>query len=61
VDTLSHIEIDSLKTQEEEALKLSTGSENCSISNIICTIQMHTVLIFKQQEKFKEPEFKKEG
>jgi hypothetical protein len=34
VDALPHLDIDSLKTQEEEALTLLSGSENSSISNI---------------------------
>jgi hypothetical protein len=31
-----------------------SGSENSSIINIKSTIQMHTALIFKEQEKVKE-------
>jgi hypothetical protein len=46
-DTLSHLDIDSLKIQEEEVLTLLSGSENNSISNIKYTIPMHTALIFK--------------
>jgi hypothetical protein len=33
-DTLSSLDIDSLKIQEEEVLTLLSGSENNSISNI---------------------------
>jgi hypothetical protein len=54
-DALSRLEIDSLKIQEEEVLTLLSGSENSSISIIISTITMHTALIFKEQEKVKEP------
>jgi hypothetical protein len=47
-DALSHLDIDSLKIQEEgEELTLLSGSENNSISNIKLTIPMHTALIFK--------------
>jgi hypothetical protein len=48
-DTLSRLDIDSLKIQEEEVLTLHSGSENNSISNIKSTIPMHTALIFKGQ------------
>jgi hypothetical protein len=48
-DALSHLDIDSLRIQEEEVLTLLSGSENNSISNIKLTIPMHTVLIFKEQ------------
>jgi hypothetical protein len=51
VDSLSRLDIDSLKIQEEEVLTLLSGSENSSISNIKLTIPMHTVLIFKEQAK----------
>jgi hypothetical protein len=50
-DALSHLDIDSLKIQEKEVLTLHSGSENSSISNIKCTISMHTALIFKEQAK----------
>jgi hypothetical protein len=33
-DALSRLDIDSLKIQEEELLKLLSGSENNSISNV---------------------------
>jgi hypothetical protein len=33
-DSLSHLDIDSLKIQEEEVLTLLSGSENNNISNI---------------------------
>jgi hypothetical protein len=33
-DALSHLDIDSLKIQEEEVLTLISGSENSSIRNI---------------------------
>jgi hypothetical protein len=51
-DVLSHLNIDSLKIQEEEVLTLLSGSENNSISNI--EFPMHTALIFKSQAKVKE-------
>jgi hypothetical protein len=54
-DALSRLDIDSLKIQEEEVLKLLSGSENNSISNIKLTTQMHTNLIFKEQAKVKQP------
>jgi hypothetical protein len=56
-DALSRLEIDSLKIQEEtqELLKILSGSENNSISNIKLTILMHTALIFKEQTKVKKP------
>jgi hypothetical protein len=50
-DALSHLDINSLKIQEEEGLTLLSGSENNSISNI--KIKMHTALIFKEQAKVK--------
>jgi hypothetical protein len=53
-DALSHLDIDSLKIQEDEVLTLLSGSENNSISNIKCTIPMHTALIFKEQAKVKD-------
>jgi hypothetical protein len=48
-DALSRLDIDSQKIQEskEEELKLLSGSENSSISNIELTIPIHTALIFK--------------
>jgi hypothetical protein len=54
-DALSHLDIDSLKIQDnkEEVLELLSESENNSISNIKSTIPMHTALIFKEQDKFK--------
>jgi hypothetical protein len=54
-DALSHLDIDSLKIQEEteEVLTLLSGSENNSISNIKSIIPMHTALIFKEQAKVK--------
>jgi hypothetical protein len=56
VDALSHLDIDSLKIQEETeaALTLLSGSKNNSISNIKYTIPMHTTFIFNEQAKFKE-------
>jgi hypothetical protein len=53
-DALSHLDIDSLKIQEEEVSTLFSGSENNSISNIKLSIPMHTALIFKEQAKVKE-------
>jgi hypothetical protein len=53
-DTLTCLDIDSLKIQEEEVLTLLSGSENNSISNIKSTIPIYNVLIFKEQEKIKE-------
>jgi hypothetical protein len=53
-DSLSRLDIDSLKIQEEEVLIIFSGSENNSISNIKLTILMHTALIFKEQAKVKE-------
>jgi hypothetical protein len=52
-DSLSRLEIDSLKIQEEEVLTLLSGSENNSISNIKSSTPMHTALIFKEQAKVK--------
>jgi hypothetical protein len=60
-DALSHLDIDSLKIQEEEVLTLLSGSENNSISNIKLTIPMHTALIFKEQAKFKESGLREKG
>jgi hypothetical protein len=53
-DALFCLDIDSLKIQEEEVLRLLSGSENNSIGNIKLTIPMHTALIFKEQTKVKE-------
>jgi hypothetical protein len=50
-DTLSRLDINSLKIQEEEVLTLLSGSENISISNI--EFPMCTALIFKEQAKVK--------
>jgi hypothetical protein len=47
--------------QEEEVLTLISGSENNCISNINLTIPMHTVLIFKEQEKVKDSGLRKIG
>jgi hypothetical protein len=62
-DALSHLDIDSLKIQEEteELLRLLSGSENNSISNIKLTTPMHTTLIFKEQAKVKEPGLRDKG
>jgi hypothetical protein len=61
--TLSCLDIDSLKIQEEkeEALTHLSGSENNSISNIKLTIPMHTALIFKEQAKVKEQGLREKG
>jgi hypothetical protein len=61
VDALSFLDIDSLNIQEEEVLTLLSGSENNSISNIKCTILMHTALIFKEQAKVKDIVFREKG
>jgi hypothetical protein len=58
-DTLSLLEIDSLKIQEEEVLTLLSGSENNSISNI--KSPMYTALIFKEEAKVKEPELREKS
>jgi hypothetical protein len=42
-------------------LTLLSGSENSSFSNIESTIPMHTALIFKEQEKVKEPGLREKG
>jgi hypothetical protein len=49
-DTLSRLDIDSLKIQDKEAyaFKVISRSENSSISNIKLTIPVHTGLIFKE-------------
>jgi hypothetical protein len=55
-DASSRLNNDSQKIQEEEeALTTLSGSENSNIGNIKSTIPTHTSLIFKQQEKCKEP------
>jgi hypothetical protein len=58
-DALSCLDIDSLKIQEEEVLKLLSGSDNNSISNIKLT--MHTALIFKEQAKVKGTGLREKG
>jgi hypothetical protein len=58
-DALYHLDIDSLKIQEEEVLTLLSGSENSSISNI--KFPMRTALIFKEQAKVKETGLRKKG
>jgi hypothetical protein len=55
-DSLSRLDIDTLKIQEKEVLTLLSGSENNSISNI--EFPMYTALIFKEQAKVKEPELR---
>jgi hypothetical protein len=62
-DTLSRLDIDSLKIQKdtEKVLKLLPGSEYNSISNIKSTILMHTVLIFKEQAKVKGTGLREKG
>jgi hypothetical protein len=62
-DTLYRLDIDSLKIQEEteEVLKLLSGSENSTISNINLTIPMQTALIFKEEAKVKEPGLREKG
>jgi hypothetical protein len=47
--------------QEEEILKLFSGSENSSIINIKLTTSMHTAWIFKEQAKVKEPGLREKG
>jgi hypothetical protein len=42
-------------------LKLLSGSENNTISNIKLTIPMQTALIFKEEEKVKEPGLREQG
>jgi hypothetical protein len=56
----SHLGIDSLKIQEEEAFKLFSGSENNNISNIKLLVPMYTALIFKEQA-LKEPGLREKG
>jgi hypothetical protein len=60
-DSLSYLDIDSLKIQEEEVLTLLSGSENNSISTIKLTITINTALIFKEQAKVKEPRLTEKG
>jgi hypothetical protein len=62
-DTLSHLDIDSLKIQEEseEVLRFLSGSVNNNISNIELTIPIHTVLIFKEQANVKETGLREKG
>jgi hypothetical protein len=62
-DALSRLDIDNLKIQDskEEVLTLLSGSENNSISNIKLAIPMHTVLVFKEQAKVKEPGLREKG
>jgi preprotein translocase subunit SecA len=60
-DVLSHLDIDSVKIQEEEVLTILSGSENNSISNIKSTIPMHNALIFKEQEKVKKTGLREKG
>jgi hypothetical protein len=58
-DDLSHLDIDSLKIQEEteEVLTLLSGSENNSISNIKLT----TTFIFNEQAKVKHVGLREKG
>jgi hypothetical protein len=62
-DTLSRLDIDSLKIQEisEKVLTLLSGSENNRISSIKLTIPMHTALISKEQAKVKESGLREKG
>jgi hypothetical protein len=62
-DSVSRLDIDSLKIQEdgEETWTLLSGSEKNCISNITSTIPMHTALIFKEQGKVKELGFRKKA
>jgi hypothetical protein len=62
-DTLSRIDIDSLKIQEQnqEVLTLLSGSENNSISNIKVTFPMQTALIFRKQAKVKDTRLREKG
>jgi hypothetical protein len=60
-DTISRLNIDGLKIQEEEVLTLISGSENNCISNIKLTIPMHTVLIVKEQAIVKNSGLRKKG
>jgi hypothetical protein len=58
-DALSHLDIDSLKIQEEEVLTLLSASENNNISNIKFPIK--TALIFKEQAKVKGKGLREKG
>jgi hypothetical protein len=62
-NSLSHLDIESLKIQEgtEEALTLLTQSENSSISNVKLSIPLHNALIFKEQTKAKESGLSEKG
>jgi hypothetical protein len=61
-DSLSSLDIDILKIQEEEGtIKHLSGSENSSTSNIKSVTSMHTALIFKEQAKVKEPRLREKG
>jgi hypothetical protein len=62
-DALSHLDIDTLKNQEEkeEESTLLSRSENNSISNIKLRLPMHTALIFKELAKVKELGLREKG
>jgi hypothetical protein len=62
-DTLSRLDINSLKIQEEEeeVLPLLSGSENNSTSNIKLMIPMHTALICKEQTNRNSQKIKRKG
>jgi hypothetical protein len=60
-DALSCLDIHSLKIQEEEVLKLLSGSQNNSISNTNLSIPMYTALIFKEQAQVKKPGLREKG
>jgi hypothetical protein len=60
-DASSHLDIDSLKIQEEEVLTLLSGSKNYSISGIKLTTPMHTALISKEQAKVKDTRLREKG
>jgi hypothetical protein len=55
-DALPHLDIDSLKIQEEEVLTLLSGSENDSISYIKFIVPMHTTLMKKQNSRNQDQE-----
>jgi hypothetical protein len=59
VDALCCLDIDGLKIQKEESLKLL--SVNISIRYINIAIPMHTVLIFKEQAKVKDMGLRDKG
>jgi hypothetical protein len=61
VDDSFHLDIDSLKIQEEEVSTLLSGSENNSISSIKLTVPMHTALIFKGYAKVNDVRLRKKG